>query len=332
MQFKVSDQKQAVMYKVLYVPNLACTLFSVRAAAERGNIVKFGHSKCWIRKRTGELVGMASLTGKLYHLHCKLVSSIPEQASAACELEVDLWHQRLGHLNAQHLKDIAQKELATGIKLPKETTLSFCKGCVEGKMHRKSVGGNCSTRKLQLVHSDVCGPMQTESLGGKRYFVTFIDDFSRCRAVHFLKNKSEVLKKFKEFEAKVTNECGQNIGTLTTDNGGEYVSKEFETYLQSKGITHQLTIAHTPEQNGVAERMNRTLMESACAMISHSGLTNNYWAEAVSTAAYLRNRSFSSSLGEDKTPYEKWYGQGPDISHLKAFGCVAYAHTPDSER
>ena len=192
MQFKVSDQKQAVMYKVLYVPNLACNLFSVRAAAERGNTVKFGHSKCWIRKRTGELVGMASLTGKLYHLHCKLVSPIPEQASAVCELEVDLWHQRLGHLNAQHLKDIAQKELATGIKLPKETTLSLCEGCVEGKMHRKpfkSVGGNRSTRKLQLVHSDVCGPMQTESLGGKRYFVTFIDDFSRCCAVHFLKNK-----------------------------------------------------------------------------------------------------------------------------------------------
>ena len=103
--------------------------------------------------------------------------------------------------------------------------------------------------------------MQRESIGGKRYF---INDYSRCVAV-FLKQKSEVFAKFKEF---VANQCGHSIATLRTNNGGEYLSKEFQQYLKTKGIRHELTIAHTPEQNGVAERMNRTLIESACAMIS----------------------------------------------------------------
>ncbi len=114
-------------------------------------------------------------------------------------------------------------------------------------MHRqpfKSVEKHQSTRKLQLVHSDVCGPM-TESIGGNRYFVTFIDDYSKCCAVYFLKNKSDVFRKFKEFEATATNESGQRIGTLRTDNGGEYMSSEFEAYLKLKGIAHQLTIAYT---------------------------------------------------------------------------------------
>lgn len=191
----------------------------------------------------------------------------------------------------------------------------------------KSAGDNYSTRRLQLVHSDICGPMQIEFIGGCKYFVTFIDDYSRCCAVYFLKRKSEVLKKFKEFKAIVTDECDQSIATPRTDNGGEYLSREFQGYLKLKGIRHELTIAHTPEQNGVSERMNRTLMESAIAMIVHAGLSKEYWAKAVATAAYMRNRTATSALKEDKTPHEKWYERKPDISHLKVFGCAAYLNT-----
>ena len=110
------------------------------------------------------------------------------------------------------------------------------------------------------------------------------------------------------------------------------MSKEFEAYLTSRGIKHQLTIPYSPEQNGVAERLNRTLMESARAMMSHANLPNSFWAEAVATAVYLRNRSESSALKEDMTPYEKWYGRKPDVSHLRVFGCIAYSHIPDSRR
>ena len=336
MLFKVSDPKQSVLHHVLYVPKLACNLFSVRAAAVKGNIVQFGHSRCWIRDGNGKLHGMGSLVDKLYQLDCEPVSM--ENVSVASEQtnEIDLWHQRLGHINGQQLKEVVQKDVVIGIKIPKAANLSFCEGCVEGKMHRKPfkpVGEIRSTRKLQLVHSDVCGPMHTESIGGRKYFVTFIDDFSRCCAVYFLRHKSEVLEKFKEFEAITTNESGQRIGTLRTDNGGEYVSREFEAYLKSKGIHHQLSVAHSPEQNGVVERrMNRTLVESARSMIAHAGLPNNYWAEAVATAAYLRSRTPTTAFKEKATPYKQWYRRKPKVSHLRVFGCMAYAHIPDVKR
>ena len=118
------------------------------------------------------------------------------------------------------------KELATGISLPKHQNLSFCEGCVAGKLKQapfKPVGEIRSKRKLQIVHSDVCGPMSTDSIGGSKYFVTFIDDYSRCCAVYFLKSKSEVPDKFKEFEARVHRDCGLSVGTLRSDNGGEYI-------------------------------------------------------------------------------------------------------------
>lgn len=155
----------------------------------------------------------------------------------------------IGHLSMQPLREMASKEL---MKIPKMAELSFCEGCVEGKMQRKSFKPVGEIRsKLQCVHSDVCGPMPMESIGRRKYFVTFIDDYSRCCSVYFVQHKSEVLEKFKEFEAATTNDSGKAIGTLRTDNGGEYLSKEFEAYLKSQGIHHELTVPHCPEQNGV---------------------------------------------------------------------------------
>ena len=153
--------------------------------------------------------------------------------------------------------------------------------------------------------------MPTDSIGGSAYFVTFIDDFSTCCAVYFLKNKFEVPEKFKEFELCVHNDCGLKVGTLRSDNGGKYLSNEFKVYLKSKGINHELTVPHCPEQNGVAERMNRTLMEMACSMMAHAGLPNKYWAEAIDAAAYIRNCTSTSSIKGFKTPYEFWSGKSP---------------------
>jgi len=335
MVFKVSEPKQITMYGVLYVPKLAGNLFSVGAAAEKGNIVQFGHSRCWIRGKKNQLHGMGTRSAdQLYQLDCEIVA--PERASLAANQNtcIDLWHQRLGHLNEQQLKQLVLKEMATGVKIPKTVNTSFCEGCVEGKIQRKpykSVGEIRSKRKLQLVYSDVCGPMRTKSIDGCSYFVTFIDDYTRCCKVYFMKHKSEVMDKFKEFESIFTNESGQSVGKLRSDNGGEYVSKEFEAYLLSKGIHHETTVPHTPQQNGVAERKNRTLVETARSMLSHAGLPKMYWAEAVAAAAYVSNR-VPTSVIKDKTPYESWYGRKPNLGYLKVFGCMAYAHVPSAER
>ena len=332
MTFDVSDSKYCTMNNVLYVPDLAGNLFSVGAAVQKGLVVQFGKRRCHIRDENGALHGMGSYIGdNLYKLDCKTLT--PERAAVAVRDNIDLWHQRLGHINAQQLKQLADH--AKGLKVHKSAEMTFCEGCVKGKLHRKphkSVGEIHSKRRLQLVHSDVCGPITPESLGGNRYFVTFIDDYSRCCKVYFMKHKSDVLDKFKQFEAVFTNECGEGIGRLRTDNGGEYMSKEFDAYLKSKGILHETTVPHTPQQNGVAERKNRTLMESARSMIEHAGLSKRYWAHAIDTAVHIMNRCVTSAIPDGTTPYERWYEEKPDLSHLKVFGCIAYAHVPEARR
>ena len=303
--------KQAVLSNVLYVPKLTSNLFSVRAAAANGNVVKFRGNKCWISDASGRLQGTGSLANKLYKLDCQ---DVPKgHALVASQENGDLWHQRLGHVHQHRLKNCIQKDLVKGICYSKVDNLSFCEACLAGKMHRKPfpvIEKIRSSHKLQLVHSDVCGPMQTESFGGAKYFVTFTDDYSRCCAVYFMKQKSEVLEKFKEFEAVATNEAGRSIRTLRTDNGGEYLSREFEDYLEGKGIKHELTIPYSPQQNGVAERMNRTLVESARSMIAHAKLPNIYWAEAISTAVYLQVMVWKET--QRQSPTSVWvYGLCP---------------------
>ena len=279
--------------------------------------------------------GIGLLQGKLFELQC--VAVCEERAAVASDgpNEMDLWHQRLAHVCPQLLTRIVKDGLIRGVKVAKSQAQSFCEGCVKGKMSRKpckSTGGIHSTRKLQLVHNDVCGPMQTESIGGKRYFVSFTDDYSRCAAVYFMRSKAEVLDKFKEFQGIPTNDSGNPIGTLRSDNGGEYMSREFREYLKQKGIRHETSVPHTPEQNGVAERLNRTLCEKARSMIAHAGLPKMYWAEAIATAAYLKNRLPTRALNGDVTPYELWYERKADLSHTRVFGCIAYAMTPDMQR
>ena len=182
-----------------------------------------------------------------------------------------------------------------------------------------------------MIHSDVFGPILVPSLGGAIYYVSFIDDFSRNTSLYFLKKKSEVFSKFKEYKALVENQTGKKIKVLRSDNGGEFCEKEFENFCRECGIARQKTTPYTPQQNGVAERMNRSLMEKARSMLSGAGHGQELWALAVDIACYLKNISPTSAL-VDKTPYEVWYGQKPYVAHLRVFGCEAFMHVPKEKR
>ena len=149
---------------------------------------------------------------------------------------------------------------------------------------------------------------------------------------YFLKKKSEALEKFKEFKEAVESETGVKIKALRADRGGEYLSQEFIHYLKQYGIQSESTAAYSPQQNGVAERLNRTLVEAARSMMHQSGLSYSFWAEAVSTATYLRNRMVTTALKCGKTPYQLWSGKKPNLEHIKVFGCAVYVHVPDGER
>ena len=144
-------------------------------------------------------------------------------------------------------------------------------------------------------------------------------------------NKSEVFYKFKVFKALVENQRGHKIKCLKTDNGGEFCSLEFDNYCADNGIRRVNVVPYTPQENGAAERLNRTIMEKAWCMLSNAGLGKEFWAEACNTAVYLINRSPSSRLNFE-IPEEEWQGRRISYSHLKVFGCQAFAHVPKEKR
>lgn len=314
---------------VIYVPELSTNLISVSKMIQNGCSIQFNNDGCIILNRNDEKVANANLINGMYKLN--IVTENAQAMPAVTENDMYLWHQRLGHLNFKDVEKVPN--CTTGVKLSPLKEDITCISCIEGKQNRESFPsvGSRATELLEVIHSDVCGPMQTASLGGARYFVTFIDDFSRKVYVFTIKSKAEVLDKFIEYKNRVENELNKKIKILRSDNGTEYVNKNFNNYLKKFGIIHQTTNPYTPEQNGLSERMNRTLVERSKCMIINAQLQNYFWGEAVVTAAHIINRSPTKTLSY-VSPEEIWSGKKPDLSYMKVFGCKAMVHIPKERR
>ena len=170
-------------------------------------------------------------------------------------------------------------------------------------------------RIIQEINSDVRGKVTPTSIGGANYFVTFIDDATIYTWVYFLKTKDEVFAKFVEWKTIVEKQFDKCVKIIRSDNGGEYTSTNFANYLRKEGIKQEFTMKKTPEQNGVAERMNRSLIESIRCMLSDSKLKKPFWAEALNTAVYVKNRSPATAL-KDQTPFEALFGYKPSVKHF----------------
>ncbi|KAL4383231.1 hypothetical protein GQ457_15G018270 [Hibiscus cannabinus] len=182
--------------------------------------------------------------------------------------------------------------------------------------------GERASDLLGLIHSDVCGPTNTQARGGYHYFIMFTDDFSRYGYIYLMRHKSKALEKFKEFKNEVQNQHGKSIKELRSDRGGEYLSQDFDELLKECGIVSQLTPPGTPQWNGVSERRNRTLLDMVRSMMSHTDLPTSFWGYALETAAFTLNRVPSKSV--QKTPHEMWTGKRPNMSFMKIWGCKAY--------
>jgi transposase InsO family protein len=319
------------LHNVLYVPGLSYNLLSVSKATEKGATIKFDRSTCQFFDENNKPFAVANKKGSLYHLDCN-VDCQQVNAIQAQNME-NIWHRRYGHIGIQNLKRLANDKLVNGFNFDVSKEIDICEACIEGKHHRSKFPTSIKQAEepLELVHSDVCGKINVPSLGGAEYFLTFIDDKSRYVWVYFLKQKSEVFERFLEWKAQVENESNRQLKILRSDNGGEYRSAIFEKYLKREGVKQEFTVPKTPEQNGVAERMNRTLIETVRSMLADSKLPQKFWAEALSTAVYLRNRSPTKAV-QGMTPFESWTGEKADVKHFRVFRCVAYSHITKDER
>ncbi|KAM2091058.1 hypothetical protein ACFX1T_029593 [Malus domestica] len=320
--------------EVMLVPGLEENLLSVGQMMENGYYLLFG----------GDVVNIFdgwSLDNLVVRVHmtnnrCFPLTMLPATQYA---LRADIthcsqiWHKRLGHLNEKSLKVLEEQGLVHG--LPKlEMSQSVCEGCMLGKQHRDSFPSQSTWRAkdpLELIHTDICGPMQVESHSGNKYFLLFTDDCTRMSWVYFLRNKSEAFESFKKFKAMTELQCGYKVKCLRSDRGGEFLSAEFDKYCNGQGIQRQLTMAYTPQQNGVSERKNRTVVEMAKSMLHEKNLPYAFWAEAVNTAVYLINRCPTKAL-KKSIPFEAYSGRKPGIAHLKIFGSLCYVHIPSNLR
>ncbi|UYV75574.1 hypothetical protein LAZ67_13000650, partial [Cordylochernes scorpioides] len=328
-----------LLTKVLYIPELTDNLLSVSAATSNGCKVTFNRDWCTI-ERDNTALANGILDNGMYRLHLDdnpqtrtFKANVAKQNHCKNKNCLMLWHDRLGHRNIESIKKIRNENLARGLSLNNCSHSTDCVQCIQGKLTETPFPKKTeyrATETLQLVHSDVCGPLPTNSLSGKRYFITFTDDYSRYTKIYLLKGKDEVYEKIKDYVISAHTESGKNIQTIWTDNGREYVNRQVEDFLNQSGIKHQLTVPYSPAQNGVAERKNRSLMEMTRCMLFDSGLPQSLWAEAVTTANYLHNRIPSKAT--DKTPFELWTNRKPSLKHLKRFGCKAFAYIPKIKR
>lgn len=329
---KISTQQgyDITIKDILCVPSLKTNLLSVSQLIKNNNSVSFSDSQCLIYNAKKELVAFANLIDGMYKLD---LCTTPVTKCLLARDSALLWHRRLGHINTNDLNKMKDGAVeGVSFESTYEVTKSNCVVCCEGKQSQLPFSiGTRATKVLEIVHADVCGPMETKSIGLSTYFLLSVDDYSRMSFVYFMKQKNEVFKYFREFKAMAEKQKNANIKILRTDNGGKFCSKVMEDFLKSSGIVHQKTNSYTPQQNGMSERNNRTIVEEARCLLFDAKLDKRFWAEAVSAAVYLKNRSIASGLN-DKTPYEMWHEKKPILSHIRIFGSSVMVYVPKERR
>ena len=323
------NNKTLCLSDCLFVPDFKRNLVSISCLVEHGLTVQF-NSSVSIKSNnaficSGLLInGLYFLTPMSYSIN-SIENTYDEQFPLSKKRKVSnetyVWHLRLGHINSSRIHGLVKSGILNSLIFE---PIPVCESCLEGKMTKRpfKAKGNRATIQLEMVHTDVCGPMSIQARGGYEYFITFTDDYSRYGYVYLMRHKSEAFDKFREYKAEAEKQLGVHIKQLRSDRGGEYLSREFKSYLAQEGIISQLSSPGTPQQNGVSERRNRTLLDMVRSMLSYSSLPESFWGYALETAAYILNLVPSKSVS--KTPTELWKGRKPSLNHIRIWGAQAH--------
>lgn len=328
IKFRCKNGEERMLHDVYYIPTLCNNVISLGRLSETGHKVIIHNNLLRVYDDEGKLLMKVTRSGN------RLYKIVIEPWNSMCLLSKGeetsrLWHLRLGHVNFQSMVLMSKKQMVRGMPEIVQSR-GVCSGCILAKQVRKPFPNQSnfkSSRALELIHADLCGPISPKTAAGNCYFFLLVDDFTRNMWVYMLKEKSEAFGVFKNFRAKVENKRKERIEILRTDRGGEFMSKELCTYCEEVGITRHFTAPYTPQQNGVVERRNRTIIEMARSYLKQMNMPSELWAEAIRHSVYVLNRLPTRALS-GQTPYEMWMGHKPDISHIRVFGCVAHMKVP----
>ncbi|KAG7584165.1 GAG-pre-integrase domain [Arabidopsis suecica] len=317
---KTSNAELPQLMNVYLVRGLKANLISVSQLCDEGLEVTFTKVDCKAFDEAGDIV----LGGKRTGNNCYMWENRTTNCFSARD-NLNLWHQRLGHMNTRNLATLVDKEIIRGVPKLKVEDKMICGPCNQGKqvkVQHKKVPDVQTKSALDLVHMDLMGPMQIESIAGKKYVFVLVDDFSRYTWVRFIREKSDTADSFRIWALQLINERG-GIKRIRSDHGGEFQNESMKDFCENHGIAHQFSAPRTPQQNGVVERKNRTLQEMARAMIHGNQVPQRFWAEAINTSCYIINRVYVRR-DSMKTPYELWKGKTPNMSYFHVFGCRCY--------
>lgn len=311
----------------LYIPGFPFQLLSVSKLTKTLKCLAiFSEDGVIFQDRvTQKKIGEGFCLDGLYYLSKSSIfansQALSVQASSADQL---LWHQRLAHPSSKVLASLFPSF---------DCKHHLCEVCVSSKFTRlpfpisQSRTSNC----FELVHSDIWGPAPVQSINGYKYFALFIDDFSRVTWLYLMKLKSDLMSVFTDFHSIVENQFSSKIHVLRSDNGSEYMSNAMQNYLSAHGIMHETSCVATPQQNGVAERKNRDLLEKTRSMMFQMNIPKFYWSHTVLSAAYIINR-LPTRILNGKSPWETLKNKKINLSHLRVFGCTCFVRIQSTRR
>ena len=320
----------------LLVPSLSNKLISVSQATEELNCVALIYPSFYLLQDTltKEIIGRGTKRGGLYYMDdfSSGRANHMHHNTGTKERQIWLWHHRLGHPSFGYMKHLLH-DLFSHVH---DTELK-CNTCILSKSHRVSypISLNKSNIPFSLIHSDVWGPSPIATVSGIRWFVIFVDDSTRMTWLYTLHRKDDVFSVFQTFHAMIKTQFSAKLQILCSDNGGEYINKEFQAYFQLHGLIHETFCAQTPQQNGVAERKHRHILETARALLIGAHMPRSYWTDAIATAVHLINR-MPSKLLNFKTPMQALSEHVPLPTVLmippRVCGCVAFVHLHKNQR
>src|SRR5581483_9529917 len=316
---------------VYFVERLKYNLLSVSQVCDKKNSVLFNDEECIILAPGFKIVDESMIllrTPRKDNVYCLDLDDVSTKSGLNCFIskasliESSLWHRRMCHMNYKNMNLLVKNNLVRGLPQKEFSCDDLCVACQKGKQHRtshKSKVINTVSSPLQLLHMDLFGPTNVMSIGKKSYCLVIVDDYSRFTWVFFLRTKDETSGLIKSCVIKVENQLNLKVKIIRSDNGTEFKNFDLNSFCDSKGIEKQYSAPRTPQQNGVAERRNRTLIEVARTMLAESKLPITFWAEAVNTACYVQNRVLVIKT-QGKTPYELFKKKKPFIGFLMPFG------------
>nr|GEY62692.1 putative ribonuclease H-like domain-containing protein [Tanacetum cinerariifolium] len=331
---KPSDRQDigaSIISRVYYVEGLGHNLFSVRQFCDSDLEVAFKKHLCYVRDTDGVDLIKGSRGSNLYTFSIEdmMKSSLICLLSKASKNKSWLWHRRLNHLNFGTINDLARKELVRGLprlKFKKDHLCSACQLRKSKKHTHKPKAENTNLEVLNTLHMDLCGPMHVQTINGKKYILVIVDDYSRFTWVKFLRSKDETPDVVIKFITQIQVGLNKIVRYIRTDNGTKFVNHTLTGYYEGIDIFHQKTVPRTPQQNGVVERRNRTLVEAAQTMLIFSKASMFLWAEAIATSYYTQNRSLIHTR-HHKTPYELVHNKKPDLTFLESLVPFAILQT-----